>query len=155
MKINIAELAESLFWSGGRYLDLDSGELISKILIDHGDRLMPEHAQLLPSYSTAPIYQQYLREMLPKTGLEDTIHLDLYPEFSLNSKTKKQQHFIDEAYHFVTGAKWDRYEEQHEQSKSTNISDYDPSFQPYYEYEAAFKQRIAIKWCEEYGHEWY
>lgn len=155
MKINITELAESLFWSGGRYLDLDSGELISKLLIDHGNRLMPEHAQLLPSYSTAPIYQQYLREMLPKTGIEDSLHLDSYPDFPLYPRIAKQQHFIDEAYHFVTGAAWDHYEEMHEKNKETNSPDFDPSFQPYYEYEAAFKQRIAIKWCEKYGYEWY
>jgi len=157
MRINIDILKRALFLYGGKYLDLDTGETCDKSCIDRGWMTMPKHARLLPFYSSGHIYQKYLREMLPKTGIEDTISLAEFPDFVLCPKTftKQERHFIGLAYHFVTGPEWVRYEWKHQENKESGSAEYDPTFKTYYEYSEAFQRKIAIEWCEKQGYEWY
>ena len=119
---------------------------------------MPEHARLLPMYSRAHLCQKYLREMLPKTGFEDTIHLDKYPDFPLlvsDDEMELEIEFVSEAEHFLSDPDWYDFECRNEEKRLSGSPGYDPSFVPYPEYANAFKREMAIKWCEQEGYEWY
>lgn len=157
MKISISALGMALF-ADRNYLDLDTGFIAATRLLDLGLLSPPKHFRVLPLFSQAHLYQKYLREMLPKTGIEDTIPLDKYPDFPLlepeGEPSKLMLDFIGKAFHFVTGPEWERFERKHREDKENNSPDYDPSFVLYDDYREAFERKTAIEWCEKEGYEW-
>lgn len=158
MRISIGRLAVTLF-AERSFLDLDTGFMAATGLLDLGLCETPEHFRILPLFSRAHLYQKYLREMLPKTGIEDAIPLDKYPDFPLlepeGEPSKLMLNFLGEAFHFVTGPEWERFERKHREDKENGSPDYDPSFVLYDDYSEAFMRKIAIAWCEKEGYEWF
>lgn len=158
MKISIGALAMALF-TERNYLDLDTGFMATTRSLDLGLWSTPEHFRVLPLFPRAHLYQKYLREMLPKTGIDDTIPLDKYPDFPFEEiegePTDLMRDFVGKTFHFVTGPEWERFERKHRKEKESNSPDYDPSFVPYDDYSKAFTLKIAIAWCEKEGYEWY
>ena len=158
MRINIWELGLALYAGELKYLDLDTGIAYSKFCVDCGWEKMPENKRILPRYSSAHVYQKYLGEILPKTGIEDTIHLETYPDFPLmvsDGWEKRMLEFVSKADHFLAKPVWCDYERLQKARKENGSPDFDPTFVPYREYSDAFKRRTAIEWCEKEGYEWY
>lgn len=158
MKVDIWEIWLALYAGELKYLDLDTGKVCSKFCADRGWIATPKHNRILPQYSRAHIYQKYLREMLPKTPFEDTIHLDAYPDFPLLVSKDWQElmlEFVSKADHFLFKPWWYEYECQNEEKRKNGSSDYDPTFIPNRVYMDAFKRKVAIQWCKKQGYEWY
>lgn len=158
MKFDILDIALALYAGELQYLDLDTGEAYAKFCIDQGWEHMPDNARLLPMYSRAYVYQRYLREMLPKTGMEDTIHLEEYPDFPQLLSDDWEEldiEFVSNADHFLRDPVWCEFERQNEAKKINNLPGYDSTFVPYLEFANALKKKIAIEWCVQEGYEWY
>ena len=86
VKIKIHLLSSALFWGYPQILDLDTGQIYTSPLQDEKIKQL-KRSRLLPHYSEAKIYQDYLQIIHDRFGvpLEDWFYQ--YPkfEFDLNS----------------------------------------------------------------------
>lgn len=154
MNISIGGLAMALFTKRS-YLDLDAGVMAATRRLDLGLLPAPEHFRVLPLFPRAHLYQKYLREMLPKTGIEDTIPLDKYPDFPFGEiecePTDLMRDFVGKAFHFVTRPEWKRFERKHRKDKENGSPDYDPSFILYDDYSEAFTRKLPLPGAKRKG----
>lgn len=141
MKIKIHLLSLALFWHIPQVLDLDTGDIYTASLQDERIKQL-KHSRLLPRYSTAKIYQQYLQIIHDRFGvpLEDWFYQ--YPkfEFDLSSIPENVGDFFAKA-HVACEEFWP--------------NEYDPAFPDFGTYLDDCTLQFAKDWCEKEGYEWY
>ena len=150
MKIDINRLGHALFFPHPHYLDIGTGEILSKAVLE-SDALDQRPIQLLPVYTCTPIYQQYLDRMFAENNGLDGEEFEKYPRFEHRSiqyyreLSEIEYAYIDMAYHFLEGLiiYGHSYDDDH-----YSELDY------YQEFEEAYMTDFAIKWCNENGFEW-
>ena len=83
MKIKIHLLSSALFWGYPQILDLDTGQIYTSPLQDEKIKQL-KRSRLLPHYSEAKIYQDYLQIIHDRFGvpLEDWFYQ--YPKFEFD-----------------------------------------------------------------------
>ena len=82
MKIKIHLLSLALFWGYPHVLDLDTGHIYTSPLQDEEIKQL-KHSRLLPHYSEAPIYQEYLQIIHDRFGVPLDDWFYKYPKFTL------------------------------------------------------------------------
>ena len=141
VKIKIHLLPSALFWGYPQILDLDTGQIYTSPLQDEEIKQL-KRSRLLPHYSEAKIYQDYLQIIHDRFGvpLEDWFYQ--YPkfEFDLNSIPENFGEFFHKA-HVVCEEFWP--------------NEYDPSFPDFGTYLSDCTLQFAKDWCEKEGYEWY
>jgi len=159
MRVNVDLIAEAMFCGRQYFLDLDTGRTVRKIDIDAGRRPFPEHALQIPMYSCAQGYQQYLREMLPKTGIEDMTWVEEYPDLPLLREEHQMpilaDEFVQKAVRFLEDTEWKCLEESQKNRCTSCLDGYDPTFKTHTEYFKTYIIQIAADWCIKKGFEYF
>ena len=152
MRISIRKLQFAMFRGSAYYLDLDTGETLSAVLINDGIEEMPKRCIRLPMYSTAPIYQGYLDMLFAQNRIKDPYGLSLFPKFGIEAYDSPEDlrnggkaEYIDKAYYFVIDLENGRHRSDGTESEL-------PSFSAFY---SSYTHRIALDWCVEEGFEWF
>ena len=151
MRVSIKKLQFAMFRGSAYYLDLDTGETPSAVLIDDGIEEMPKRCIRLPMYSTAPIYQGYLDMLFAQNRIKDPYGLSLFPKFGIEAYDSPEDlrnggkaEYIDKAHYFVIDLENGRHRSDGTESEL-------PSFSAFY---SSYTHRIALDWCVEEGFEW-
>ena len=141
MKIEITWLALALFWYVPVVLDLDTGNAYNPHY--DGEKIAQlKHKRLLPRYSKAPIYQEYLQTIHNRFGFPLGEWFYQYPKFELIP-----DHMPENVEDFFDIAHW--------LCESFDPSRYDPSFPDFATYLDDCTLQFAKDWCKKEGYEWY
>ena len=141
MKIKIHLLSLALFWGYPQVLDLDTGHIYTSPLQDEEIKQL-KHSRLLPHYSEAPIYQEYLQIIHDRFGVPLDDWFYKYPKFTLipNDTPENLAEFFKKS-HVICEEFWP--------------NEYDPSFSDFATYLDDCTLQFAKDWCEKEGYEWY
>lgn len=148
MKISIKKVRFALFRGSQYYLDLDTGEVVSAVLINDGIVELPNRYIKMPMYSNAPIYQQYLDKLFSEHLIDDPYGISNYPKFEVMAydsvddlRNDRKAEYIDKAYYFINDLENNEYISVGKNSKIPNFN----------EYYTSYTQEIAKSWCQKEG----
>lgn len=147
MKINIKVLGMAMFAGKARYLDLDTGEIVSTDLIGMHLARRPWRSLGIPMHFPDEIYAPYIAMLLQRDSEALAFMRKWYPELiELQSAYPDcdPHKYIDEAFHFT--------EEYDEMLDRQEVQSAVPT---YAEYSAARERQAAEEWCRREGFEWY
>lgn len=151
MKVNLDYLQRSLFRGSTYYLDMHTGDTCSEYLIQEGLSVCPERFVILPKYSNAPIYQEYLNTIFSEYSIEDTLGFNKYPKFDILLKPTDERYieFMDKAYYFIV------YDLPVIIRDAPHLTDEQKRSIPAFDdYSRAYRTCIAMDWCKKEGYEW-
>lgn len=147
MKINIKVLAMAMFAGRARYLDLDTGEIVSTNLVGMHLARRPRRSLGIPMHFPDEIYAPYIAMLLQRDPEALAFMRKWYPELiELQSAYPDcdPHKYIGEAFHFT-----DDYDEMLDRKEVQS------AVPTYAEYSAARKRQAAEEWCRKEGFEWY
>lgn len=159
MKIEIADLANSLFWDGAcpQGLDLDTGEVYDvdaangqlvgmKRTIKYNPAEEFPRIRILPVVSDVPIYQSYLTMVREQLGIQIDGWFDNAPVFKF------------EEYDPTNPVSKERYRAEREfmeKAHGLTAGYFDPPVPHFGSYWTEHTIQFAKEWCEKEGYEWY
>lgn len=154
MKINIWQLACSLFWPYQRKaIDLCSGAILSEWNSIQEKQNDENSIRIIPFFTPALIRQSYLAKV--KSCLRiDIGDLDIYPQYEaipmMDISEDNSADFCYKAGHFC-----EKIDELLLADRQINSPEYDSSFPLYEEYCKEFMLQFAKAWCKKEGYNWY
>ena len=147
MKINIKVLGMAMFAGKARYLDLDTGEIVSTNLIGMHLARRPRRSLGIPMHFPDEIYAPYIAMLLQRDPEALAFMRKWYPELvELQSAYPDcdPHKYIDEAFHFTND-----YDEM------LDCREAQSAVPTYAEYSAARERQAAEEWCRRESFEWY
>ena len=147
MKINIKVLGMAMFAGKARYLDLDTGEIVSTNLIGMHLARRPRRSLGIPMHFPDEIYAPYIAMLLQRDPEALAFMRKWYPELiELQSAYPDcdPHKYIDEAFHFTND-----YDE------ILDCREAQSAVPTYAEYSVAHERQAAEEWCRREGFEWY
>lgn len=132
-------------------LDLDTGETIP-VEIAPEEAAIIKHGLLIPTYSKAPICQDYLSLLECKLHIVDDRSLSVYPRFKYEQGFDDLEcnFFIDKAIHFFEETDFMLLDDRNSENPK-----FDTSFPLFGEYYTNVSLQVAKDWCEKQGYEWF